>query len=137
MHLLEWGVCTWVWLVVYLVMLHPRGMTVHAGLAMDLAAEDEPDAEGFRPSTAFCRALDREDDYNDVDELATGTYKARRPEARPPRNMEASDLSVGPSAANAQLWTMLRQAGVGDFEGLASYLQQRLTACWTAVLCRC
>lgn len=55
---------------------------------MDLATEDEPDAEGFMPSTAFCRALDREEEYNDVDELATGTYKGRPADARPPRGTE-------------------------------------------------
>jgi hypothetical protein len=65
---------------------------VGAGLAMDLAAEDEPDAEGFMPSTAFCRALDREEEYNDVDEIATGTYRGHGADALPPRNMEVRDL---------------------------------------------
>ncbi|GAB4819088.1 hypothetical protein N2152v2_006134 [Parachlorella kessleri] len=61
------------------------------GLAMDLAAEDEPDEEGFRPSTAFCRQLDKEDEYNDVDEMATGTYRGRGGEALPPRHTEVLD----------------------------------------------
>lgn len=63
------------------------------GLAMDLATEDEPDEEGFRPSTAFCRALDREEEYTDVDELATGTYRSGR-EALPPRSMEVLEDNV-------------------------------------------
>lgn len=42
------------------------------GLIRELVAEGEPDAGDFQPSAAFCRAMDREEEYNEVDELATG-----------------------------------------------------------------
>ena len=42
-----------------------------------------------RPSTAFCRALDAEEEYNEVDEVATGLLARRRGgEALPPRDTQ-------------------------------------------------
>ncbi|KAL4452163.1 hypothetical protein ABPG75_007825 [Micractinium tetrahymenae] len=59
------------------------------GLAQALVDEDEPDEEGFRPSTAFCRALDAEEEYNDIDEVATGMIARRRgADALPPRHTQ-------------------------------------------------
>eukprot|EP00887_Chlorella_sp_A99_P007609 scaffold20.g7609.t1 len=53
------------------------------GLAHALAAEDEAgeQEEGYRPSAAFCRALDREAEYDDADELAAGVWARQRGEA--------------------------------------------------------
>lgn len=65
------------------------------GLAQSLVEEDAPDAEGFRPSTAFCRALDAEEEYNEVDEIATGLIARRRGrEALPPRDTQVLDDNV-------------------------------------------
>lgn len=64
----------------------------HAGLAQTLAVEDEPNEEGFRPSTAFCRALDAEEEYNEVDEMATGLLARRAGvDLLPPRDMQVRD----------------------------------------------
>ena len=42
-----------------------------------------------RPSTAFCRALDAEEEYNEVDEMATGLIARRQGrEALPPRDTQ-------------------------------------------------
>ena len=50
--------------------------------------EDEPDEEGFRPSAAFCRQLDAEEEYGLADEVAVGLRGA---EALPPRATEVLD----------------------------------------------
>ncbi|KAL4426111.1 hypothetical protein ABPG77_002697 [Micractinium sp. CCAP 211/92] len=64
------------------------------GLAQALVEEDEPDAEGFRPSTAFCRALDAEEEYNEIDEMATGMIARRQgSDVLPPRHMQVPDDS--------------------------------------------
>lgn len=43
-----------------------------------------------RPSTAFCRALDAEEEYNDIDEMATGMIARRHgSDAPPPLHMQA------------------------------------------------
>lgn len=45
-----------------------------------------------RPSTAFCRALDVEDEYNDVDEVAAGLLARRAgADALPPRSLQVLD----------------------------------------------
>ena len=45
-----------------------------------------------RPSTAFCRALDAEEEYTDVDEVATGLLARRAgADALPPRSLEVLD----------------------------------------------
>ena len=41
-----------------------------------------------RPSTAFCRALDAEEEYNEIDEMATGLISRRKGEALPPRDTQ-------------------------------------------------
>ena len=42
-----------------------------------------------RPSTAFCRALDAEEEYNEIDEVATGLIARRRGrDALPPRDTQ-------------------------------------------------
>lgn len=47
-----------------------------------------------RPSTAFCRALDAEEEYNEVDEIATGLIARRRGrEALPPRDTQVKGLA--------------------------------------------
>ncbi|KAI7835900.1 hypothetical protein COHA_010203 [Chlorella ohadii] len=65
------------------------------GLAQSLVEEDAPDAEGFRPSTAFCRALDAEEEYNEIDEVATGLIARRRGrDALPPRDTQVLEDNV-------------------------------------------
>lgn len=48
-----------------------------------------------RPSTAFCRALDAEEEYNEIDEMATGMIARRHGgDALPPRDMQARPASL-------------------------------------------
>ncbi|KAI3438062.1 hypothetical protein D9Q98_000505 [Chlorella vulgaris] len=66
------------------------------GLAISLLEEDLPDQEGFRPSTAFCRQLDAEEEYTDIDEVATGLLSRRQGggELLPPRATEVLEDNV-------------------------------------------
>jgi hypothetical protein len=61
------------------------------GVAMDLTEEDAPDATGLRPSAAFCRQVDDEDETDLHDTLATITGVE---EARPSGNTEVLDDNV-------------------------------------------
>ncbi len=55
-------------------------------------------APACRPSTAFCRALDAEEEYNEIDEMATGMIARRQgSDVLPPRHMQAR-------AASARFW---------------------------------
>lgn len=55
----------------------------------------QPSTPLRRPSTAFCRALDAEEEYNEVDEVATGLIERRRGrEALPPRDTQVKPKRV-------------------------------------------
>lgn len=41
-----------------------------------------------RPSTAFCRQLDAEEEYNEVDEVAMGNISRHAGEGLPPRDTQ-------------------------------------------------
>lgn len=47
-----------------------RRREVMPGMPMDFAEEDVPDASGQLPSRSFCRQMDVEDEFDDVDALA-------------------------------------------------------------------
>ena len=52
-----------------------------------MLAGDENDDEVFRPSAAFCKALDKEQEFDDSDAMAMGE-RLGDPDARPAGNTE-------------------------------------------------
>ena len=86
---------------------------------MDLAAEDAMDETGLLPSAAFCGALDREEEWDQTDELAAGEEREllrslARGGARPAHTTEVWEDPVWEARVRQQECHLAGAAGLAQ-----------------------